>query len=155
VSDEVLGSCLEPKLGVQVLHRALVDIEPWNISPNPNHPSIRPATTLTLMRSRILLPPVLQKLEEVLGPPLLKQAHQARPDSLHLRTRYFGDPAIPVHVASGNDLELEIADDIGVNKNTRELARRENELGNQVDGVITVPTELKVLRGRRPAELLI
>lgn len=96
------------------------------------------------MRSRIILFPRLQKHEEVPRAPFLKQAHERTHDRLHLGTGHLGDPAVPVHVGTRDDFELEVPDDVGVHEHTRELARGEDEFGDEVDGIVAVSAEVEV-----------
>lgn len=96
----------------------------------------------TLMGMRVLVFPALQELEELLGSPLLEETHERAANGLHLIAGDFGDPAIAVHVAAGNLLELQVANDVRVHEDLSELARRDDELGNQVHGVVSVATQL-------------
>ena len=77
----------------------------------------------TLVGSRVLILPALKELEELLRPPLLKQTHEGTLHRLHLRARNLRDLAITIHEAARNLLELEVASDIGVDENARELSR--------------------------------
>ena len=86
--------------------------------------------------------PVLEELEEFLCPPLLKETHEGALDGLHLRAGDLGDLAITVDVTAGDLLELEVARHIGVDKDAGELARRDDELGNEIDSVVTVAAEV-------------
>ena len=94
------------------------------------------------MRSGILVFPALQELEEFLRPALFEQAHQRALDGFHLRTRDLGDLALAVHVAARDLLELEVAGDIGVDEDLGELARGDDELGNEINGIISVASEV-------------
>ena len=94
------------------------------------------------MGSRVVVLPSLKELEELLGSPLLKQPHQRTPDSLHLSARDLGDLAIAVDEAASDLLELEVASDIGVDEDLGELARGDDELGDEIDGVISVASEV-------------
>ena len=98
------------------------------------------------MGSRVLVLPVLQELEELLRSPLLKETHERTPHSLHLVTGDLRDLAITVDKAAGDLLELEVAGDIGVDKNAREFSGGNDELGNEIDGVVAIAAE--VLRSR-------
>lgn len=86
------------------------------------------------MRNRIIVPPVLQKLKELLGPPLLEQPHQAASHGLHLGRGHLGDAPVPVDEGSCDLLELEVSEDVGVDEDLCELSRCEDELGDEVDG---------------------
>ena len=103
---------------------------------------------LTLVGRRVIVLPVLKELEELLCPPLLKETHERTLDRLHLRTGDFGDLAVAVDVTARNLLELEVARYIGVDKDAGELARRDDELGDEIDGIVAVTAELL---GRRSA----
>lgn len=159
VSDEVLGTRLEPELGIHVLHRALVDIQTcstnWPNSRGSTCVGRRASKSLTLVGCRVRFLPVLEILKEVLRPPFLEQPHQRTPHSLHLRTRHFRDPPIPKDIASRDGLKLEIAGDVSVDEHTGELAGREDEFGDEVDGVVPVSTEFEVVGWRCGAELLV
>ena len=96
----------------------------------------------TLVGSRVLILPALKELEELLRPPLLKQTHEGTLHRLHLRARNFGDLAITIHETARDLLELEVASDIGVDENARELSRGDDELGNEIDSVVAVATEI-------------
>lgn len=92
----------------------------------------------TLVGSRIFLLPSLQELEELLGPPLLEQAHEGAANSFHLVTRHLRDLSFAVDKAARNLLELQVASDIGVDKNLGELAGRDDELRDEIDSVVAV-----------------
>ena len=94
------------------------------------------------MGSRVLVLPVLQELEELLRSPLLKETHERTPHSLHLVTGNLRDLAITVDEAASDLLELKVASDFGVDEDLRELARRDDELGDEIHGVVAVTTEL-------------
>jgi hypothetical protein len=90
------------------------------------------------MGSRIIIFPPLQELKELFGPPLFKQTHQRALDCLYLCTRNLRDLAIAIDKAAGDLLELEITSDISVDKDLSELARRNDELGDKIYGIITI-----------------
>ena len=94
------------------------------------------------MRRRVIVLPVLQKLEKVLCAALLEEAHERALDGLHLGAGDLGDLAIAVDEAAGDLLELEVAGDVGVDEDAGELARRDDELGNEIDGIVTVTSQL-------------
>ena len=94
------------------------------------------------MGSRVLVLPVLQELEELLRSPLLKETHEGALDRLHLRAGYLGDLAIAVDEAARDLLELEVSGHIRVYEDLRELSRCNDELGDKINGVITITTEL-------------
>ena len=96
----------------------------------------------TLVSGRILILPALEELEELLRPPLLEQTHEGTLHRLHLRARNLRDLAITIHKAARNLLELEVASDIGVDENACELSRGDDELGNEIDSVVAVATEI-------------
>lgn len=98
------------------------------------------------MSSRILILPALQKLKELLCPPLLKETHQRALNSFHFSTRDLGDPAISVHVATSDLLELEVTSNISVNEDLGKLSRCDDELGDKINSIVTVATEFS--RGR-------
>ena len=94
------------------------------------------------MGSRVLVLPALEELKELLRPPLLKETHERALQRLHLVTGNLGDLAIAVDERAGDLLELEIAGDISVDEDLGELARRDDELRDQVDGVVAVASQL-------------
>ena len=98
---------------------------------------------LTLMGSGIFILPALQKLKELLCASFLEKTHQRAPDSLHLGTWYLGDLSITIDKASCNLLELEVPGDIGMDKNLGQLSRSDDELGYEVDSIVTVATKLR------------
>jgi hypothetical protein len=97
---------------------------------------------LALVSSRIFVLPSLKELEELLGTALLEEAHEWALDSLHLSAGNLGDFAISVDEATSDLLELEITSNISVDKDLCEFARGDDELGNQVYGVVAVASEL-------------
>ena len=97
------------------------------------------------MSSGILVLPPLKELEELLRATLLEQTHERAADSLHLVTWDFGDLAIPVDEAARDLLELEVARHVRVHEDARELAGRDDELGDEVHRVVAVAPQL----GRR------
>ena len=98
------------------------------------------------MGSWIIILPTLQELEEFLCPPLLKESHERALHCLHFCAGHLGDLTIAVDKAAGDLLELEVAGDIGVNENARKFSRGNDELGNEIDGVVAIAAE--VLWGR-------
>jgi hypothetical protein len=106
------------------------------------------------MGSRVLVLPSLQELEELLGTPLLEEAHERALDGLHLGAGDLGDPAIAINEATGDLLEFEISGNVRVHEDLGELARGNDELGDEIDGVVTVPAKL-ARRLRTSAEFAI
>jgi hypothetical protein len=97
---------------------------------------------VTLVGRWVLVLPVLQELKEFLRATLLKEAHEWALDSLHLRTRNLGDLAVTVDEASSDLLELQIASDFSVDEDFRQFSRGDDELGNEVDGIVSVAPKL-------------
>ncbi len=95
----------------------------------------------TLVCSRVIILPILKELEELLGSPLLEQTHEGTPDCFHLGTRDLGDPTITIDETSSNLLEFEVSGDISVDEDPRELSRCDDELGDEIDSIITVATQ--------------
>ena len=93
------------------------------------------------MGGRVIVLPILEELEEFLGPPLLEETHQRTLDGLHFGTGNFGYPPITIDKAACDLLELEIPDHIRVHKNLGHLARCNDELGDQIDGIVTVTAQ--------------
>jgi hypothetical protein len=92
--------------------------------------------------SGVLIFPPLKKLEELLGPPLLKETHEGTADCLHLVTRDLRDLAVTVDKAASDLLELKVPGDIGMDEDLGELSRRDDELGDQVNSIVTIPSKL-------------
>jgi hypothetical protein len=105
--------------------------------------------------SGILFLPSLKENEKVPRPPLLKHPHQRTHHRLALVTRHLADASIAVDVRPSDDLELEVSNDIGVDEHPRELAGGQDELGNQVDGVVSVPAEVECCGRFGLTELLV
>ena len=97
----------------------------------------------TLVGSRVLVLPVLKELEELLRSPLLEETHEGALDRLHLRAGYLGDLAIAVDKAARDLLELEVAGDVGVDQDASELSGSDDELRNEIDGVVTVAAKIR------------
>lgn len=93
------------------------------------------------MSGRIIVLPVLQELEKAPRPSLLKQPHQATRECLPFIGRHLGDSSVPEHIGAGDLLEFEVSGDVGLDEHLRELTGCQNELWNQIDGVVSVPTE--------------
>ena len=146
MSNEVLSTGLKTELFVYLRHGILVEVDAFGtllLNCSDESLSLRGRT---LVGSRVLILPALKELEELLRPPLLKQTHEGTLHRLHLRARNFGDLAITIHEAARDLLELEVAGDIGVNENARKFSRGNDELGNEIDGIVAIAAE--VLRGR-------
>jgi hypothetical protein len=94
--------------------------------------------TDTLVRCRVFVLPSLQELEELLRASLLKETHQGALHSLHFCAGDFGNPAISINETPSDLLKFKITGDVGVHKDFSEFPRRNNELGNKIDGVITI-----------------
>ena len=108
----------------------------------------------TLMGSRIFVLPVLQELEEFLRATLFEKTHQGALHCLHFGAGDLGDLAITVDKASGDLLKLEVASDISMHEDLRKFSGCDDELRNEVDGVISITTEIS--RGRLiPAEFTV
>ena len=94
------------------------------------------------MSSRVLVLPALEELEELLRPTLLKKTHERALYRFHLRAGDLRDFAITIYEAAGDLLEFKVTGNVGVDQDTRELSRGDDELGNKIDGVVTVTTEI-------------
>ena len=105
-------------------------------------PKICRCAVVTLVGRWVLVLPVLQELKELLRATLLEEAHERALDSLHLCTRNLGDPAVTVDEASSDLLELQIASDFGMDEDLSQFSRGDDELGNEVDGVVSVAPKL-------------
>ena len=94
------------------------------------------------MGGRIIVPPILQKLEKFLCAALFKYTHQWASDCLHLGAGNLGDLAVTVDEATRDLLEFEITSDIGMHEDLREFTGCYDELWNEIDGIISVTTKL-------------
>ena len=100
-------------------------------------------TRHTLMCSWVLILPVLQELEELLRSPLLEETHEWATDGLHFGTGNLGDLAVAEDEGASDLLELEVARDIGVDEDLGELARCNDELGNEINCIVSVAAKLR------------
>jgi hypothetical protein len=91
----------------------------------------------------ILVLPILQEFEEFLGSPLLKETHQWTPHRFHLSAWDLRDGSISKHVATGDLFELEIASHVGVYENLSEFTGGDDELGNKIDGIVTIASKVR------------
>jgi hypothetical protein len=94
------------------------------------------------MCSRVIVLPVLQELEELLGSPLLEKTHQGRLDCFHFSGGDLWDPPISVDKTPRDLLELEVSGDLRVDQDLGEFARSEDELWYQINVVVPVLAEL-------------
>ena len=102
------------------------------------------------MSRRVVILPGLEELEELLCPPLLKETHKWTLHGLHLRTGDLADLAIAVDEATCDLLELEVTRHIGMDEDASELARSDDEFGNEIDSVVAVATKVLRRRGAIP-----
>lgn len=102
------------------------------------------------MRGRILIFPPLKELEELLRTSLLEETHERAADGLHFVTWDLGNLAVAIHEATSDLLELQVPSDVGVNEDLGELARRDDELGNEIDSIVAIPSKLLWDRLIRP-----
>jgi hypothetical protein len=105
-----------------------------------------------LVSRRVLLFVGLDIFKELLSSALLEESHQGRANGLHLGSGNLGNLALTVNIRSSDLLELEVAGDVGVGEDLDELAVGHHELGDQVDIVVTVASQLG-RRGSTIAEL--
>lgn len=151
MADKVLGAGLEAELLVDKFHRVSVEVNAWRAlrvsvaaqrvegaerarERRPAPPPDQSLVRLTLVRDGVVVLPILKEFEELLRPPLLKDTHEARPEGLHLGRGHLGNSAVTVDERARDLAKLEVPEDVGVDQNLGELARGNNELGNQVDG---------------------
>lgn len=99
----------------------------------------------TLMSSRIVVFPILQKFKELFCATLFEKTHQRALDSLHLGARDLGNLAITVNETACDLFKLEITGDIGVHEDLGKFTRSDDELGYKVNSIVSVASEL--LRG--------
>ena len=94
------------------------------------------------MSRRVVILPGLKELEELLCPPLLKETHKWALHRLHLRAGDLADLAIAVDEATCNLLELEVTRHVGMDEDASELARSDDEFGDEIDSVVAVATKV-------------
>jgi len=123
MANKVLCAGLETKFLVDGLHRVLIEVDP-------------------LMGCRVVIFPILEEGKEVPRPPLFKEAHQGRLQRLRFIRRYLGDFAIPIDERASDLLEIEVTGDVGVDEDLGEFTGGDDELGDQVNCVVAVATEL-------------
>lgn len=123
MANEILRARFESKFLVDSLHRVLVEVDP-------------------LMGCRVVISPSLEEGKEVSCPPLFKEAHQGRFERLCFIRGYLGDSAIPIDERASDLLELKVTGDIGVDEDFGKFTGGNDELGDQVDCVVAVATEL-------------
>lgn len=124
MSNKILRAGLEAKFLVDTFHRVLVEVD-------------------LLMGCRVIVFPILEEGKEVSSPPLFKEAHQGRFQCLRFCRGYLGDFAISVDVRAGDLLELKVTGDVSVDEDLGKFTRGDDELGDQVDCVVAVATELR------------
>jgi hypothetical protein len=108
----------------------------------------------TLVSGRVIILPALEELEELLCTSLLEEAHERTLDGLHLSTGNLWDLAVTVDEAARNLLEFEVAGDLSVDEDLCELSRGDDELGDEINGIVTVSAKF-LRRGLIRAELAI
>lgn len=152
VTDKVLRTRFQAKLLVDIRHGVLVEVDSWNLNLSSSH-QVSGTMRHTLMSRRVIVLPVLQKLEEAPRPSFLEQPHQATRQGLPFIRGHLCDSPVPQHVGAGDLLEFEVSGDVGLDEHLSELAGCQDEFGDQVDGVVSVPAE--ALGRRRVAELVV
>ena len=95
------------------------------------------------MSGGIIILPSLKEFKEFLCPSFLKKTHERTFDSFHFSTGNFGYSPVTVNKAAGDLLEFHISSNIGMDKDLREFSRRNDELRDQIDGIITVSTKFR------------
>ena len=102
-----------------------------------SHVNTLRADGLTLVSRRVLDIKRPDPLNEALHSALLEDSHQGRPQRLAGIRGHLGDCGLAtctlLDEAAGHLLKLQIASDIGRDKNVGELARRHEELGHEVN----------------------
>lgn len=101
------------------------------------HEVVKAQLLRTLVSGGIALVEFAHPLQELLGSPLLKHAHEGRTQSFTGIRGHLGDGGLGtlslLDVAARNLLELEVSRDIGGNQNVGQVAIGHQQLGNQVD----------------------
>jgi len=123
VANEILSARLEAKFAVDSPHRVLVEVD-------------------LLMGCRVIIFPILEEGKEVSCPPLFKEAHQGRFQCLRFCRGYLGNFAIPIDERASDLLELKVTGHVGMDEDLGKFTRGDDELGDQVDCVVAVATEL-------------
>ena len=93
------------------------------------------------MGGRIIIPPILQELEELLRATLFKETHQWAFDCLHFSAGNLGDLAVAIDEAACDLFEFEVASDISVHEDFGEFSGCDDELWDEIDSVISITTE--------------
>lgn len=96
----------------------------------------------TLVSSGVIILPVLNELEEFLGSPLLKKAHQGRFDCFQFGGGDLGDLSIPVDEATGDLFEFEVFGDLRVDQDACKFTRSDDKLWYQIDVIVPVPAKV-------------
>mmetsp|Transcript_30538 Transcript_30538/g.57215 ORF Transcript_30538/g.57215 Transcript_30538/m.57215 type:complete len:316 (-) Transcript_30538:54-1001(-) len=133
VTDELMSVGLQPKVGVELTHGHFGEVS-------------------SLMGFRFLGVVLVNVQEEVAEAAFLKQSHERRRERLFGRGRDLQNLASLVHVGSSNALEVKIPSNLGVEEHFGEVSGRHDKLGNQIDIVITVLSQIR--RGLSSLELL-
>ena len=98
------------------------------------------------MSRGVIVLPILKELEELLGTSLLKKSHKRALDCLHFGTRNLGNLSLAENKTTCNLLELKVGSYVGMHKNLRKLPRCDDELWNQINSVVTIPSKIGGLR---------
>jgi len=122
VTDEIDSVRLQRILGVEFSHGHLVEI-------------------VAIVSLGVLGLVFLGEEEELGATTLLEETHKAALESLTLIRRHLVDLATAVHVRATDALELEVAGDVGVKKSLDELAHAHDELGDDINVVVTRGTK--------------
>ena len=102
------------------------------------------------MSSGVLVFPPLKELEELLRATFLKETHEWATNSLHLCAGNLRDLAVAEDEGAGDLLELEVTRHIGMDEDASELARSDDEFGDEIDSVVAVAAEVLRRRGAIP-----
>lgn len=93
------------------------------------------------MCGRIFILPSLQELKELLSSALFEDTHEGTLHSLHLGAGDLRNLPIPVDVAARDLLEFEVPGDLSVNQDLGHFTGSKDELGYQIDVVVSVSAE--------------
>lgn len=85
---------------------------------------------------------LVDKDKELAKPAFLKESHQRRCEGLLGRSGDLEDLPRLVHVRTGDALKVQVASDLRVEEHLRQVTGRHDELGDEVDVVVTVLAEV-------------
>jgi hypothetical protein len=95
------------------------------------------------VRGGVIILPILEELEEFLRAALFEETHERALDGLHFCAGDLRDLAVTVHKRPGDLLELEVTSNIGVNENLGKFSRCNDKLGDEINSIVAIASELR------------